>query len=284
MDEVGIEKTVVFTGAVGAGFDRQVELYLSRYPNRFQLYCDIDTKNFESPDFSERAVKELVRAYGKGARGVGEVSDKGYGIQGGSPPAGKRLHIDDPRLDAFWRKCAELKIPINIHVADHPSAWQPLGPNQERTPDFQHFNMVNKGVPSYEEMLVKRDRLLERHPKTTFIACHLGNQGNDLAALSKVLDRYPNLYLDISARDYELGRQPRFALKFLTRYSDRVMFGTDMGADKEMYQGWWRLLETEDEYMPGRIWWTYYSLNLPDELLKKLYSDNARRVLNWASL
>jgi hypothetical protein len=156
-----------------------------------------------------------------------------------------------------------------------------LGPEQERTPDFQGFNMVGKDVPSYEELLASRDRTLARHPRTTFIAAHLGNQGNDLAALAKELDRYPNLYVDISARDYELGREPRFALQFLTRYKDRVMFGTDMGRDKAMYQDWWRLLETGDEFIAGRQWWRQYGLQLPTPVLNALYRGTAKRVLNW---
>jgi predicted TIM-barrel fold metal-dependent hydrolase len=282
MDEVGIERTIVFTGATGAAFDRQVELFLKPYPNRFQLWCDLDTKNIEAPDFPQRAVAELVRCYQKGARGVGELSDKGSGIQGGPPlPRDKRLHYDDPRLDLVWKKCAELKLPVNIHVADHPSCWQPLGPNQERSPDFQHFNLYGKDVPSYEELLAMSDRLLARQPKTIFIACHLRNQGNDLGTLSKVLDRYPNLYVDISARDYEIGRQPRFAAKFLARYKDRVLFGTDMGNAKQMYQGWWHLLETADEYLPGRVWWRVYGLELPAPVLESLYRGNALKILNW---
>jgi predicted TIM-barrel fold metal-dependent hydrolase len=281
MDEVGIEKSVVFTDVTGADFDRQVELYVKRHPDRFQLWCSLDTTNIDAPDYPQRAVAELVRCRQKGARGVGELSDKGWGFQGGQIPRDKRLHLDDPRLDAFWEKCAELKMPVNVHVADHPSCWQPLGPKQERTPDFQHFNLSDKDVPSYEELLAKRDRLLAKHPKTTFIFCHLSNQGNDTATLAKVLDRYPNLYLDIAARDYEIGRQPRAAAKFIGRYRDRILFGTDMGREKHMYQGWWRLLETGDEYLPGRIWWRYYSLELPPALLKALYRDNALRLLNW---
>jgi predicted TIM-barrel fold metal-dependent hydrolase len=280
MDEVGIEKTVVFTGAIGEAFDRQVELYKA-YPDRFQLWCDIDTANIDSPDYPERAAAEVARCYKKGARGVGELSDKGSGLQSGRLPRDKRLHYDDPRLDLVWKKCAELKIPVNIHVADHPSCWQPLGPNQERTPDFQHFNQVGKDVPSYEELLAMSDRLLEKHPRTTFIACHLRNQGNNLAALGQALDRYPNLLLDVSARDYELGRQPRAAAKFLARYRNRVMFGTDMGRDKLMYQGWWRLLETADDFIQGRIWWRHYGLELPSPVLESLYRGNAKRLLNW---
>ncbi|MCW5977297.1 MAG: amidohydrolase [Bryobacteraceae bacterium] len=281
MDETGVETSVVFTGAVGEEFDRQAELFLRRHPKRFQVYCDLLTEGIDAPDYPQRAVKELERCYQKGARGVGELSDKGAGLQGGQLPRDKRLHVDDPRLDPFWEKCAELKLPVNLHIADHPSCWQPLGPNQERTPDFQHFNLYGMDVPSYEELLASRDRLLQKHPRTTIITCHLSNQGNDLASLAKALDRYPNLYADISARDYEIGRQPRNASKFLASYKDRIMFGTDMGRDNEMYLGWWRLLETPDEYLPGRIWWTYYGLELPPEILKSLYRDNALRVLNW---
>lgn len=280
MDEVGIERSIVFTGAHGAAFDRQVELY-SRHPGRFQLWCSFPADNIDAPDYSERVVRELERCYRKGARGVGEITDKGSGIQSGALPRAKRLHFDDKRLDALWKKCAELKLPVNIHVADHPSCWRPLGPEQERTPDFQGFNLYGKDVLSYEELLASRDRMLERHSGTTFIACHLGNQGNNLAALGKVLERYPNLYVDISARDYEVGRQPRAAAKFLAQYRDRVLFGTDMGADAAMYRGWWRLLESADEYIPGRIWWRYYGLELPQPVLESLYRGNALRLLNW---
>jgi predicted TIM-barrel fold metal-dependent hydrolase len=191
------------------------------------------------------------------------------------------LHYDDSRLRLVWQKCAELNIPVNFHVADHPSCWQPLGPNQERTPDFQHFNLAGKDVPSYEELLAMSDRMLERNRGARFIACHLRNQGNDLGTLANVLERHPNLFLDISARDYEIGRQPRTAAKFLIRYKERVMFGTDMGRDKEMYQAWWRLLETGDEYLPGRIWWRLYGLELPPPVLESLYRNNALRLLNW---
>jgi predicted TIM-barrel fold metal-dependent hydrolase len=285
MDEVGIEMTVVLTGATGAEFDKLVDLYLKPYPNRFQLWCGIDNTDFDKPDYPERAAAELARCYKKGARGTGELSDKGWGYgQNTNAPRDRRLHPDDPRLDLFWNKCAELKIPANIHVADHPSCWTPLDVFQERTPDYQHFSQWGKDVPSYQELIDIRDRTLARHPKTMFIACHLGNQGNDLAALSKELDKYPNLMLDISARDYEVGRAPRAAVQFLTRYRNRVMFGTDMGREKSMYQSWWRLFETADENMPGRVWWRYYGLDLPAPALEALYRANARKLLNWEKM
>jgi len=280
MDAVGVETSIVFIDAVGAEFAKTAALFL-KYPNRFQVWCGLDTRDFDKPGYSQRAVAELERCYRNGARGVGELSDKGWGFQKGKRPIDKRLHLDDPRLDAFWQKCAELKMPVNVHVADHPSCWRPLGPKQERTPDFQTFSLYGKDVPSYQELLARRDNLLKRNPKTTFVFCHLSNQGNDLAALAKALDRFPNFYVDLSARDYEIGREPRAAGKFLAKYSDRVMFGTDMGRDQSMYEGWWRLLESADEYMPGRLWWRQYGLELPAPLLEKLYRTNAKRLLNW---
>ena len=283
MDEAGVEKTVILTGATGAEFDSLADLYLKQYPTRFQLFCGIDTTNIDEPGYPLRAAAELERCYRKGARGTGELSDKGLGFGGRDGiPRNKRLHPSDPRLDLFWDKCAELKIPANIHVSDHPSAWQPPDVYQERTPDYQHFNQTGKDVPSYAELLAFRDKAVSKHPKTTFIACHLGNQGNDLKTLARVLDNSPNLYLDLSARDYELGRAPRAAARFLTKYRARLMFGTDMGRDLSMYRAWWRLFESADEFMPGRVWWRYYGLELPPPVLDALYRGTAMRVLNTA--
>jgi predicted TIM-barrel fold metal-dependent hydrolase len=284
MDAVGIETSVVFTDAIGQRFDEQARLF-KPFGKRFIVFCGLDTQEVLAPDYSDRAVRELERCVRAGARGLGELHDKGWGMDADEQsalPRPKRMHPDDSRLDALWSKCAALNIPVNIHVADHPSCWQPLDSHQERTPDFQVFNLYQKDVPSYAELLDRRDRMLAKHPQTTFIAAHLGNQGNDLGALARVLDRYPNLYVDISARDYELGRQPRFALKFLAQYQDRVLFGTDMGRDRDMYRGWWRLLESRDEFMPSRQWWRLYGLEVNESVLDKLYAGNARRILNWS--
>ncbi len=283
MDDVGVDRSIVFTGAVGAAFDRQVALFAG-HPKRFALYCAIDMDKQEDAGWTSRAVRELERCYAKGARGVGELTDKGWGLQGSENtalPRARRFHLDHPKLAPFWEKCGELKLPVNIHIADHPSCWRPLGPNQERTPDFQHFNLSNKDVPSYEALLAARDRMVAAHPKSTFLFCHLSNQGNDMAKLAVFLDRYPNAFLDISARDYELGRQPRAAKRFIERYSQRLLWGTDMGNTALMYRAWWRLLETADEFIPGRLWWRYYGLELPETVLQALYRDNALRILRW---
>ncbi|MEZ5403987.1 MAG: amidohydrolase family protein [Bryobacteraceae bacterium] len=283
MDEVGVERSIVFTGATGAEFDRQAKLF-GAHKSRLIPWCAIDMRGQEDAGWTQRAVRELERCHKMGARGAGELTDKGWGLQGserGALPRNRRLHLDHARLAPFWERCGELGLPVNIHIADHPSCWRPLGPHQERTPDFQHFNLSGKDVPGYEELLATRDRAVAAHPKTIFVFCHLSNQANDLAKLAAFLDRHPNAHLDIAARDYELGRQPRGSGKFIERYRARLLWGTDMGSDAAMYRGWWRLLETADEYIPGRLWWRHYGLELPEASLKALYRDNALRLLNW---
>lgn len=285
MDDVGVEKTIILTGAVGQRFDDLVELYLTPYPDRFVLYAGLLREDIDAPDYPQRAVAELERCYRKGARGLGELSDKGLGYtRDPDLDPEKRLHPDDPRLDPFWRKAAELGLPASIHMADHPSAWEPPDHTQERLPKYQRFNQHGRDVPSHGEILEIRDRLLARHPDNLFIGCHFSNQGHDLAALSETMDRFPNLYLDISARRYEFGRQPRHAARFLSKYRDRVLFGTDLGYGKPMYHSFWQLLESDDEYLPGSNWWMLYGLDLPDDVLEALYRGNALRVLNWTPL
>ncbi len=172
-------------------------------------------------------------------------------------------------------------MPANIHFADHPSAWEPPDRTQERTPGFQRFNQHGRNSPSHGEILKIRDRFLARHPNNVVIACHLSNQGHDLASLTKAMEAFPNLYLDISARQYEFGRQPRSSAAFFQRYKDRILFGTDRGREADMYRSFWQVLETADEYLPGQSWWMLYGLDLPDDVLQALYRDNAGRILNW---
>ncbi|MDO8545195.1 MAG: amidohydrolase family protein [Opitutaceae bacterium] len=278
MDEVGVETTVILTSATGDAFDRVASLYLA-HPKRFQVYCGLLATNIDQPDYPRKAAAELERCYRKGARGIGELSDKGMGFGSARLPRDQRLHLDDARLDPFFKKCGELKIPVVAHIADHPSCWKPLDVYQERPPQYQHFNLHGKDVPTHAELIASRDRALAKHRQTTFIACHLGNQGHDLGTLSRALEQHPNLFLDISARDYEVGRTPRAAVKFLTKHRDRVLFGTDMGREVSMYRAWWRLFETADEFMPGRVWWPYYGLELAPDILEALYRGNARRLM-----
>lgn len=290
MDQAGIEMTVLLTGAAGKDFDRLVELYLKPYRKRFMLFCGIDTRNLKTddPEYPKKVAAELERCYRAGARGVGEVTDKGRGFgnpsfaTAGAPPKEKRLHVDDRRLDLFWQKCAELKIPVSIHIADHPSAWMPPDQHQERTPSFQVYNQYGSDVPSHAELISRFQSVLDRHPKTTFVAVHFSNLGHDLNQLSRALDRFPNLNVDLSARAYEFGRQPFTAPVFLAKYKDRVLFGSDQTVSLEMWRAWWRVLETRDEFIKGPSWWRLYGMGLGDEVLRAIYGGNARRLYNWS--
>ena len=223
------------------------------------MFCGIDTRDVDKPDYPERAAAELARCYRRGARGTGELTDKGTGFGG-------KLHPDDPRLDAFWNKCAELKIPANIHIADHPSAWKPLDVYQERShAGLSALQSVRQGRALVGRIdRDARSTVGAKHPKTRFIACHLGNQGHDWRRWPRP-STATRIYTSISAaRDYEVGREPRTAGRFLARYRNRVLFGTDMGREKSMYQAWWRLFESADEFDAGaQSWWRYYGLELP---------------------
>ncbi len=184
------------------------------------MYCGIDVSVIDLPAPPERATKELQRCHNKGARGVGELADRSWGMQSSEKnarPRDRRLRLGNSRLNAFRKKCAELKIPANIHIADRPSRWEPLGPQQERTSDFQAFNLYGKDVPSYEELLASRDRLLARPPGTRFIFCHFSNQANDTASVPK----------RSTATRTCFSAFPRGACAFLERYRGRIMFGTD---------------------------------------------------------
>jgi predicted TIM-barrel fold metal-dependent hydrolase len=289
MEETGVEMAVLMTGAVGKDFDRLVDLYLRPYPKRFMLFCGVDTRNLniDDPEYPKKVAAELERCYRLGARGVGEITDKGRGFGnpsfavGGPPPKEKRLHVDDTRLDLFWRKCAELKIPINIHIADHPSAWTPADRHQERSPNYQVYNQYGWDVPSHAELISKFQKVLDRHPKTTFVAVHFSNLGNDFGQLGQALDKYPNLNVDLSARAYEFGRQPFTAPVFFAKYKDRILYGSDQPPGLEMWRYWWRILESRDEFIKGPSWWRLYGMGLPDNVLEAVYRGNAKRLYNW---
>ena len=219
---------------------------------------------------------------------MGEVTDKGRGFNSSSTvdpdsvaARDKRLHVDDPRLDLFWKKCADLKIPVNLHIADHPSAWQPDDEHQERAPRFQRYNQSGLDVPAHGELISRFHTLLDRHPKTTFVAVHFSNLGHDFAQLGRALDRFPNLNVDLSARAYEFGRQPFTAPAFFAKYKDRILYGSDQELTEDMWRAWWRILETRDEFIKGPAGWHLYGMGLPDDVLKAIYRDNALRLLNW---
>jgi predicted TIM-barrel fold metal-dependent hydrolase len=283
MDEVGIEKTVLLTGAHGAEFDRLVELY-SRHPTRFELWCGFDYTGHDQPGYGPAAVAELERCFRKGARGVGEEGDKGLGMGFGKA---KGLHFDDPRMAPLLDRSADLGLPVNIHVADPIWMYQRMDETNDGMMNAVNWRLDDKpGVVDHSGMVDVLERAVGRHPRTTFVACHLANLDYDLDRLGRLLDRLPNLYADISARYAETAVTPRATARFLTRYRDRVVYGTDMGAAPEMYRLTFRILETLDEHFYAPIFeyhWSYSGLGLEPAALEKLYRTNALAVARRAA-
>ena len=284
MDSMGIKRTVLLTFQTGKGFDSVVTKY-NRYPSRFALWCGFDYTGFDSPGWQNRAIAELERCHRLGAGGIGELGDKGEGELYSKPTPGKGIHIDDPLLQPLLRKCGELNMPVSIHIGEDRWMYE----NPDSTNDgmmnaaIWHVDMHKPGKLSHAQLLVSLENALRQNPHTTFIACHLGNCCSDLSLLGSLLDKYPNLYADIAARYGEIAPVPRYTADFITRYQDRLVFGTDMGMDKNMYQVVFRILESADEHFyeihQFNYHWPLYGLYLPKDILRKLYATNAEKIL-----
>ena len=291
MDDVGIEKQIILTRAVGNQFDTLCEQF-SKHPDRFEVWCGFDTNNFDQPGYGPAAVAELERCVRKGAKGVGELVDKGRGFGVGkreSIAGAQGMHTDDPRLDPLFEKCAELKLPVNIHVADPIWVYEKIDTNNDGMMNAQIYRIDSRkpakgkdDTVGFDGMIDILERTARRHPRTTIIACHLANLGHDLDRLGKLLDRCPNLYVDNSGRYAEIAATPRAAIRFFRKYQDRILFGTDMGPSAKHYRTLLRILETEDEHFYAPIFdyhWAYSGFGLDDAILKKIYRDNALRIL-----
>jgi len=282
MDEVGVEKSIVLTMTTGKPFDEVYAKY-SRYPDRFEVWCGLDFTGYKTPGFPESAVKELTRCHDLGAKGIGEIHDKGQGLRSGKSTA-PGLHPDDPRADAIWEKAGELRMPISLHVADPIWMYQPMDKHNDGLMNAWEWRLDNQpNIVKLAGMVDILERTAARHRKTTFVACHFANLDYDLTRLGEAFDRNPNLYADISARYAETAPIPRFASQFYAKYSDRLVYGTDMGYDTTMYRITLRILESQDEHFyeidQFGYHWPLYGLGLNDEILKNVYNGTATRIL-----
>ena len=284
MDACGIEKTIILAMTAGAKFDSMVQKY-TKYGKRFELWCGFDYTGYDKPGFGPAAVKELERCHRMGARGVGELGDKGLGEFYSEPVQAWGMHYDDPRMKPLYDKCAELHMPINIHVADPIWMYEKMDSTNDGLMNAQDWkvDMTKPGILGFDALIQTLENTLKNNPKTTFIACHFANLNHDLAKLAYLFDKYPNFFADISARYAESATIPRYMKAFYEKYQDRLMYGTDMGQDKMMYRTTFRVLETEDEHFYETALFGYHwALNgfgLPKEVLKKIYHDNAVRIL-----
>ena len=251
-------------------------------PGRLLVFTNVDFESFGTEGWQEQALRELEEDVAAGAVGLKIYKSLGFDVE---DPQGHRVAVDDSRLDPIWAKCGELGVPVLIHTGEPAPFWMPKDQSNERL-----FELIQKPGryrdpaenPSWEKLMAEQHNIFRRHPKTTFISAHLGWMGNDLGALGRLLDEMPNVYTEIGAVLAELGRQPRYARKWLTQYQDRVLFGKDTWTPEE-YWPYFRTLETDDDYFPyyrrRHAFWRIYGLDLSDEVLKKIYYKNALRIL-----
>jgi predicted TIM-barrel fold metal-dependent hydrolase len=284
MDAANIRTIVVLTGPTGDELSRLIAALVKPYPGRFIVFAQVDWKKVDEPDFGEKAAAQLKDDVARGARGLKVLKD--FGLYN-RDKSGKLLAIDDPKFDPIWRTAGELHIPVAIHSADPEAFFLPRDEKNERYEELwlnPDWSFAGSGFPSLQELVEARDRVFGRHPETTFVALHVGGWPENLDYVSEMLRQHPNAYVELGAREAELGRQPRRARRLFMEFPDRVMFGTDFLPEASMYANHFRWLETEDEYFPyhgypeqGR--WNIYGLGLPDEVLRKVYSQNAEKLL-----
>ncbi len=284
MDAANVSKTMILTMATGKEFD-EISAKYSKYPERFELWSGLDFAEYlhKEPTFPKLAAQELERCHAAGARGVGEIHDKGKGLRSGKSTA-PGMHPDNPRMDAIWEKCGELGMPVSLHVADPIWMYQKMDRHNDGLMNAFEWRLDNQpGIVDLSGMVDIFERTLARHRNTTFIACHFMNLDYDLARLGEVLNRNPNLYADISARYAETGPIPRFAAQFYAKHSDRLLYGTDMGVDSQMYQTTFRILESLDEHFYENeqfgYHWALNGFGLGDSILQSVYHDNAAKLL-----
>jgi len=249
--------------------------------DRVRVLAGIDFGNV-GPGWAQKAVAQLEADVAAGAVGIGEIP-KNFG-QTIRKADGSRLALDDPALDPIWQAAARLKLPVFIHTGDPQEFYQPIDYHNERWLELQLFpgrRVSPDRHPNFEELMKERDNLFRRNPKTTFVAAHMGWHANDLARLGKMLTEMPNVYVDVGAVLYDIGRQPRAAHDFFVRYQDRILFGKDSYQPEE-YPYYWRVFETNDDYFdyyrPYHAFWKLYGIGLPDEVLKKVYYQNALKI------
>ena len=296
LDEAGVKMVVDLDGGQGDELSRHIERYAAAHPARFLVFAGLDYDAWATKRaFGELEARRLEDSAGRGARGL-----KAWKVLGlrARDRVGRLVAVDDERLDPLWETAARLRLPVVIHVADPVAFFEPLDTTNERWEELRehpdwHFwppraseDPADRGFPTFDELLAALDRLLGRHPGTTFVGAHVGCAAEDLALVGSMLDRHPNFHVDIAARIAELGRQPYTARAFFERYSDRILFGTDLGFDPDMYRIHYRFLETFDESfdystdpVPPQGRWQICGLGLPDEVLTRVYEENARRLL-----
>jgi predicted TIM-barrel fold metal-dependent hydrolase len=290
MDDAGVRTVINLDGGWDSKLKETVAALDEAHPGRFLTFALIDLRGFDKEGWADRETARLKSGFESGAKGLKFHKSLGLSYR---DQDGNLLGIDDPRLDPIWALCGELKKPVMIHTSDPAAFFTPLDRYNERWHELNdHPNWLFHGdkFPSREELLEQRNRVIAKHPKTTFIGAHFGNNPEDLGTVGSWLDRYPNFYVDIDARISELGRQPYSARRFFIKYQDRIMFGTDTRPDAQAYRLYYRFLESDDEYFDTaeshhrQGFWMIYGIFLPKPVLEKIYHGNATRLLGLTAI
>ena len=288
MDKAGVWMCINLDGrTANDAYKQTLEVAKAASNERFKVFVTPDFSKIDEPDFGKKEAAKLEEAVKLGVRGLKIFKSLGLTFKDKS---GRLIRVDDPRIDPIWAKCGELGIPVMIHVSD-PKAFHagPIDRYNERYDELSgnpSWSFYGDAFPSKDELLEQRNNMIARHPNTIFIGAHIADLAEDLGRVSMWLDLYPNYYVDISARINELGRQPYTARKFMIKYQDRILFGSDTPPKAEAYRVYYRFLETDDEYfdstpahkLQGR--WMIYGVYLPDDVLEKIYNKNALKILN----
>jgi len=283
MDALNLRVLVNLSGGASPDQVKQKVDFIRSSPHadRFRVFANVDWNGAGGPGWAENAVARLEQAVANGA--IGLKIAKNLGLTA-TKADGSRLHVDDPALKPVWDLCARLNIPVIIHTAEPQEFFSPLDYQNERWLELALFpdrRNYMPGKPTWEELMGERDRMYAANPKTRYIGAHFNWYGTDLARAGRQLDALPNLVLEVGAVLYDFGRQPRGAREFFIKYQDRILFGKDSFQASE-FPYFWRVFETADEYFDYyrdyHAFWKLYGLNLPDEVLKKLYYANALKV------
>ena len=282
MDTINLRVMVNLSGGTGERLKNTAAAMKGRYPERFVVFSNMSYDDLNTPGFGKRVAARLEEDVKNGAQGLKIFKDFGMELKYAN---GQRVHVDDPEFDAVFEKCAELKIPVLIHVAEPSAFFDPWDYHNERWQELKEFPGRARPpakYPPFETLMTERNHLFAKHPRTNFIAAHLGFHGNDLDRLGKLFDANPNVYVDVAAVLAELGRQPYSAHDFLVKYQDRVLMGKDIYEVNE-YKWYFRALETRDEYFEyyrhRHAFWRIYGFQVPDEVLKKVYYKNALKLV-----